>query len=77
MLRKYRKSPIVEAERFDGSDEMIERYSVHVFNSNLAKNIFFIGMNVLAIGDWIVKDEYGNYQVVADDIFRKSYERCE
>ena len=50
---------------------------MHVFNPNLAKNIFFIGMNVLAIGDWIVKDEYGNYQVVADDIFRKSYERCE
>lgn len=32
MLHKYRKSPIVEAEQFDGSDEMIERYSVHAFN---------------------------------------------
>lgn len=77
MLHKYRKLPIIEAERFDESDEMLDRYSVHVFNPSLAKNIFFIGMNVLNIGDWIVKDEYGNYQVVTDDIFRKTYERCD
>lgn len=77
MLHKYRKLPVVEAERFDGSAEMIEGYSVHVFNPGLSKNIFFIGMDVIAIGDWIVKDEYGNYQVVTDDIFRKTYERCD
>ena len=77
MLHEYKKKTTIKAEQFDGTDEMIKRYSIHVFNPNLAKNTFFLGINNLSIGDWIVKDEYGNYQVVTDNSFRRTYERCD
>lgn len=28
MLHKYRKTALIEAEQFDGSDEMIEKYDI-------------------------------------------------
>lgn len=28
MLHKYRKTALIEAEQFDGSDEMISRYEI-------------------------------------------------
>lgn len=75
MMREYRKKTPIKAEQFDGSDEMIKRYSIHVFNPNLAKNIFFLGINGLSIGDWIATGIDGEHWAIADDIFRRTYER--
>ena len=77
MLHEYRKKTTIKAEQFDGTDEMIKRYSIHVFNPNLAKNIFFLGINNLSIGDWIATGIDGENWVIADDIFRRTYERCD
>lgn len=77
MLKEYRKKTTIKAEQFDGTDEMIKRYSIHVFNPNLAKNIFFLGINDLSIGDWIATGIDGEHWAIADDIFRRTYERCD
>lgn len=77
MLHEYRKKTTIKAEQFDGTDEMIKRYSIHVFNPNLAKNIFFLGINDLSIGDWIATGIDGEHWAIADVIFRRTYERCD
>ena len=77
MLHEYKKKTTIKAEQFDGTDEMIKRYSIHVFNPNLAKNIFFLGINDLSIGDWIATGIDGKYWIIPDDIFRRTYERCD
>ena len=80
MLHKYRKKEPIEAERFDGSDEMIKKYE-------LVKNVIYEGdyalprlygpITIVHEGDWIITNAEGGYQRIADDIFRKTYERCD
>lgn len=75
MLHEYRKKTTIKAEQFDGTDEMIKRYSIHVFNPNLAKNIFFLDINDLSIGDWIATGIDGEHWAISQEIFEKTYER--
>lgn len=77
MQHEYRKKTTIKAEQFDGTDEMIKRYSIHVFNPNLAKNIFFLGINDLSIGDWIATGIDGEHWEISQEIFEKTYERVD
>lgn len=75
MLHKYRKTATIQAEQFDGSTEMTKKYDLENYGGDLVLDELE-GEFAIKPGDWIVKDEYGNYQVVTDDIFRRTYERC-
>lgn len=77
MLHEYRKKTTIKAEQFDGTDEMIKRYSIHVFNPNLAKNTFFLGINKLSIGDWIATGIDGEHWAISQEIFERTYERVD
>lgn len=83
MIHKYRKKVPIEAERFDGSYEMRKKYGIHEakvppmvtdLNSYLpTKN----GDIIVGVGDWIATGIDDEHWVIADDIFRRIYERCD
>lgn len=82
-MTKYRKISSIDAEQFDGSDEMVKKYGVQTFGFGkqyLPKHKqddymeFFTEIN---ISDWIVTDNHGWCSVIKDSIFRKTYEKVE
>ena len=79
MLQEYQLKEPIKAEQFDGSKEMMNRYPISVGNDQLGtwyKILTLEGLHLLSKGDWIVSLD-GDYLVIADDIFRRTYERCD
>ncbi|MEE6667662.1 hypothetical protein PS423_09735 [Pediococcus acidilactici] len=88
MIKVYRKTATIKAEQFDGSQKMIEEYHINTdvqysnFNSiglmetvNIPFELSMSDKNYeLNVGDWIVMDTVNGFDVIADDIFRKTYE---
>ena len=81
MLKEYRKTASIQAEQFDGSAEMIEKYGI-------IKEAFVIngwgpsydyryciktpeGELAINIGDWIATGVDGEHWAITDDIFKK------
>jgi hypothetical protein len=83
MLKEYRKTATIKAEKFDGSDEMIDKYGIvkENFVINGWDPTFSIptleGSLAINIGDWIATGVDGEHWAIADDIFRKTYEEVE
>lgn len=83
MLHKYRKTEIIQAEQFDGSLNQIAKYKVHIVGpTTFDDKTFFLlptkeGNMSINVGDWIATGVEGEHWVIADDIFHKSYERCD
>ena len=80
MLHKYRKIVPIEAEQFDGSDEMIEKYDIE------ASVTIFISQYVLTTkegpmyvhtGDYVATGIDGEYWAIDQDIFERTYERVD
>lgn len=90
MLKEYRKKTTIKAEQFDGSDEMIEKWHIHDVKSdgdyvsvqNLISRYWYVTMfssveRPIRVGDWIVGEPpFPNY-AIPNDIFRRTYERCD
>ncbi|MCX7511610.1 DUF1642 domain-containing protein [Levilactobacillus brevis] len=76
MDKIYRKTATIKAERFDGSNEMVEKYHID-FDDDPYVLQFRIetmqGWVWLAVGDWIATDVNGEHWPIADDIFKKVY----
>lgn len=70
-MAKYVNTTPIEAERFDGSKEMIDRYSITV--SDVYELLTPDGNLVIIPGDWIATYDNGEYWPIADDIFKQ---RC-
>lgn len=80
MLHKYRQKKLVEAEQFDGSDEMIVKYDL--VKSAVCKGAYVMPWlsgptPIIRESDWIITNSEDGYQRIDDDIFRKTYERCD
>lgn len=79
MLHEYQLKEPVKAEQFDGSKEMMNRYPISVGNDQLGtwyKILTVEGLHLLCKGDWIIS-ENGDYLVIEENLFRKTYERCD
>ena len=81
MIKEYRKKTTIKAEQFDGSAKMARKYGGKI---NPEYCIFageprFVlptkegGMKFDA-GDWITTETGNEYQIIPDDIFRRTYE---
>lgn len=80
MIRVYFKQPF-QAEQFDGSDEMIDKYDI--INTQLAstamgfEGAYFLptmeGELRVNIGDWIASGVEDESWAIADDVFKKTY----
>ena len=84
MLHEYRKKTTIKAEQFDGSDEMMIKYSIQAN----PEGHYFGGFPLYELptkegnmevhkGDWIATGIDGEHWAIADDIFRRTYERCD
>ncbi len=77
-IMKYRKIALIEAEQFDGSDEMIEKYDVDVESIEFVGKYYTLlsvnGDMNLYIGDWIATGTQHEHWVIRDDIFGETYE---
>nr|DAT15773.1 MAG TPA: PGDYG protein [Caudoviricetes sp.] len=79
MLHKYNLKKPVEAEQFDGSEEMMDRYPISIGTDELGtwyKILTVEGLHLLDKGDWIIS-ENGDYLVIERGLFRQIYERCD
>lgn len=92
-MTKYRKIATIEAEQFDESDEMVKKYNLHyAFRSwQIDKAYRSLDGDInhhdkggryerqtwgVPLGWWIVTFR-GDYYVVCDEGFRKTYEKVE
>ena len=79
MLHTYRKKAAIQAEQFDGSKEMMNSYPISMGNDQLGtwyKILTLEGLHLLGKGDWIVSLD-GDYLVIEESLFRRTYERCD
>lgn len=87
MIHKYRKTALIEAEQFDGSDEMAEKYNMHCAATGEVDSDGFhmVGFYLpTKEGDMEVKPfAYiatgidGEHCAIDVDIFERTYERVE
>lgn len=76
MIKTYRKTTTIRAERFDGSDEMIKKYNLQYDTEPEGMLIPTKEGKMLTYeGDWIATGVEGEHWAIADDIFRKTYEK--
>ncbi len=74
MLKKYRKVEFVDAEQFDGSEEMIKRYKLVGYGPDAYRFSWDYSFTAIVKGDFIITDEDGFHDVVSEDVFREDYE---
>lgn len=83
MLHEYRKKTTIKAEQFDGSEKMMKHYGIHEANvppmvTDL--NLYLPtkeGDMVIKQDDWIATGVDGEHWAIANDIFHRTYERCD
>ncbi|WP_434433804.1 DUF1642 domain-containing protein [Lactiplantibacillus paraplantarum] len=75
-MKFYRKQPI-EAEQFDGSDEMVDKYELidagTMLGTHHSPELYLTGSGKVDVGDWIATGVNGEHWAIADDIFKKTY----
>lgn len=88
MLKKYRRKEIFEAEQFDGSEQMIRKYHIDVFqtwNGKRKKVEYMVGDadadysgRHINVGDWIIKKINDNQiKIIKADTFKGFFEEVE
>ncbi len=85
MLHKYRKTVLIEAEQFDGTDEMMEKYDILPDSGFVTPHHWsqwFVlptkeGDMKLDNGDWIATGVDGEHWTIDQDIFERTYERVD
>ena len=83
MLHEYRKKTIIKAEQFDGAPKQIAKYKVHIVGpTSWGDASYFLlptkeGNMKINKDDWIATGIDGEHWAIADDIFRRTYERCD
>lgn len=73
MIKIYRKTTTINAEQFDGSDEMIDKYGLAKGGSGQFWLKTLEGPLKLSVGHWIATGVNGEHRSIADDVFKKTY----
>ena len=87
MIKIYRKAATVNAEQFDGSDEMAKRYGAELYSESGygydavegepdGDGYVLItpeGESLVRTGDWIATGINGEHWAIEDDVFKKTY----
>ncbi|WP_436669668.1 DUF1642 domain-containing protein [Lactiplantibacillus plantarum] len=75
-MKFYSKQPI-EAEQFDGSDEMVDKYELidagTMLGTHHSPELYLTGSGKVDVGDWIATGVNGEHWAVTDDVFKKTY----
>ncbi|MCG0634740.1 hypothetical protein IMAU80128_03092 [Lactiplantibacillus plantarum] len=75
MIKNYRKTATIKAERFDNSREMAKKYHVeydgaYILPFRIETQNGWLGMKV---GDWILTGVNDEYWPITNDVFSKTY----
>lgn len=78
---KYRKTALIEAEQFDGSEKMIKKYDLRYNREASLYEDREIGWVIstlegdieVHVNDWIATGVNGEHWAIADDVFKKTY----
>ncbi|MGH1585911.1 DUF1642 domain-containing protein [Lactiplantibacillus plantarum] len=75
MIKVYRKTATIKAERFDNSREMAEKYHVeydgaYILPFRIETPNGWLGIKV---GDWVATGVNGEHWPIDDDVFKKTY----
>ncbi|MEN2346496.1 hypothetical protein ABC657_08735 [Lentilactobacillus parabuchneri] len=83
MIKTYRKTKMIKAEQFDGSQKMIKKYGIEdstesgYNDSDWEDEGLCIptkeGYLRINNGDWVATGIDGEHWPIADDVFRKTY----
>ena len=82
MIHTYRKTATIQAEQFDGSDEMANKYNM-LWELDLREDMLIPylptreGNMFIKKGDWIATGIDGGHWAIDNDIFRETYEPVE
>ena len=76
MIKTYRKITTIQAEQFDGSDEMMKKYGL-LYDAEPEGILLPTkeGKMLMYEGDWIATGVEGEHWAIADDVFKKTYEK--
>ena len=85
MLHTYRKTATIQAEQFDGSDDMMEKYAILTDSGFVTPNHWsqwFVlptkeGNMNFDKGDYIATGVDGEQWAIDQDIFERTYERVD
>lgn len=79
---KYIKTETIDAIQFDGSEAMIEKYSIRLVTLyQIADEFEYVPFMIetleawvtIEVGDWIATGINGEHWVIADEIFKQTY----
>ncbi|MHC9533160.1 hypothetical protein ACVPPR_07350 [Dellaglioa sp. L3N] len=83
MIKTYKKIANIQAEQFDGSQEMIDKYKIQKIRTD-PDNEYYIatsdGIRHIEIGDWIITDTSihvaikNKIRVMSNYTFQATYE---
>ncbi|WP_436672065.1 DUF1642 domain-containing protein [Lactiplantibacillus plantarum] len=75
-MKFYRKQPL-EAEQFDGSDEMVDKYELidagTMLGTHHSPELYLTGSGKVDVGDWIATGVNGEHWTIANDVFKQAY----
>ena len=85
MLHEYRKKTTIKAEQFDGSKKMAKRYGLEGCGpgefvqdlTTMACPSIFEEPETIKKGDWLIENGKAEVDVLSDEDFRRTYERCD
>ena len=77
MIKIYRKTATINAEQFDGSDEMVDKYELidagTMLGTHHSPELYLTGSGKVDVGDWIATGVNDEHWTIADDVFKKTY----
>lgn len=77
MADKYLKDSVVNAEQFDGSDAMVDKYELidagTMLGTHHSSELYLYGSGKIDVGDWITTDVFGRHELVSDNKFRRQH----
>lgn len=81
MIKEYRKTATIKAERFGGGHEQVKKYDIQdkaTLGEEYGGNRWAIltkeGPMIVNVGDWIATGVEGERWVIDDEFFKKTYE---
>lgn len=81
MIKEYRKTTTIKAERFGGGHEQVKKYDIQdkatlgeVYSRNRWTILTKEGPMIVNVGDWIATGVEGERWVIDDEFFKKTYE---
>ncbi|WP_341514912.1 DUF1642 domain-containing protein [Lactiplantibacillus plantarum] len=76
MIKVYLKQPI-EAEQFDGSNEMVDKYELIdagiMLGTHRSPELYLTGSGKVDVGDWIATSVNGERWLITDEVFKQKY----